>query len=77
MKLPNQKSAPFGEVVAAVFDKAQAYGKTPLDRARLASLTVMHLWWKNRLTSIARHRTTATTLADLYQCFSKDAHMAE
>jgi hypothetical protein len=50
MKLHNQKSAPFGEVVAAVFDKAQAYGKTPTETARLASLTVMHVWLKNHPT---------------------------
>lgn len=67
MKLHNQKSAPFGEVVAAVFDKARSYGKTPSETSRLASLTVMHLWLKNHPVPIALHRAATTTLEDLYQ----------
>ena len=53
MKLPDQKFAPLGEVVAVMFDKAAAFGESPTETARLASLAVMHLWQRNRKAHLA------------------------
>lgn len=65
MKPQNLKIVPFGEVVAAVFDHAEKYGRTPQETARLASLAVMHLWSKNRQPPVSALLSTTTMRAKL------------
>jgi len=67
MKLPDQKFAPLGEVVAAMFDKAAAFGESPTETARLASLAVMHLWLRNRKANLAPAPMPAIATAGLPQ----------
>jgi hypothetical protein len=67
MKLPGKKFAPLGEVVAAMFDKAAAFGETPTETARLASLAVMHLWLRTHKAHLPRPTIPAIATAGLSQ----------
>jgi hypothetical protein len=43
MKTQNRKSAPLGELVLAVFDKAAQYSADPREISRLATQAVSHM----------------------------------
>ena len=47
------KTAPFGELVVAAFDKAARYSTDPREVSRLATLAVAHILRGARSTSIA------------------------
>jgi len=45
MKTKIRKTAPLGELILAVFDKAAQYSTNPREISRLATQAVSHLLW--------------------------------
>lgn len=46
MKSQTRKTAPLGDVILAVFDKAAQYSTNPREVAHLATQAVSHMLWR-------------------------------
>jgi hypothetical protein len=68
MRTQVHKTAQFGELVVAAFDRAADYSTDPREVSRLATQAVAHILRRARNTSISLSPpTTRTRTASLYQ----------